>query len=95
MEEVMNFIANLFVGNGIVIAVCSYVVGEVIKSLGFIDKKFIPLVGAIIGVLLGVAIPGCFEGESLIVSGIMGMALGWAATGAFETFKNLKNKASE
>lgn len=93
MEKVFEFIVNLFVGNGLIIAVATFVTGMIIKqSLTAIPKKYIPLIGGIIGILLGIFIPDIFEGKDILTSAICGLALGWASTGGYETVKNLKNK---
>ena len=93
MESVYQFILDLFVGNGLVIAVAAFVVGAIIKqSIKFIPNDFIPLIGGILGIVLGIAIPDIFPETSLIIAAINGLALGWAATGGYETVKNLLNR---
>mgnify|MGYP003295115605 CR=1 FL=1 len=91
MEAILKFIADLFLTNGVVIAAASFVVGEIIKGFKKIPKSFIPLVGGIVGIILGVAIPGIFPEKDLITSAVLGLILGWGATGGYETIKNLKN----
>ena len=91
MENIIDFIADLFLTNGIIIAVATFVVGEILKGFKKIPNNIIPLVGGILGIILGIAIPNLFEGKDIITSGILGLALGWASTGGYETFKNLKN----
>lgn len=90
MERVIDFIAELFLDNGIIIAVAAFVVGEILKGFKKIPNNIIPLVGGILGIILGVTIPNLFPNQDIITSGIMGLALGWAATGGYETVKNLK-----
>lgn len=90
MERVINFIAELFLDNGIIIAVAAFVVGEILKGFKKIPNNIIPLVGGILGIILGVTIPNLFPNQDIVTSGIMGLALGWAATGGYETIKNLK-----
>ena len=92
MEEILKFIAELFFTNGIIIAVAAYVVGEILKGFKKIPNNIIPLVGGILGIILGITIPNLFEGKDMITSGILGLALGWAATGGYETIKNLTKK---
>lgn len=93
MENVYEFIVNLFVGNGLIIAVGTFVLGMIIKqSIKFIPNDFIPLIGGIVGILLGIFIPDIFSGADLLTAGIEGLALGWAATGGYETVKNLVKK---
>lgn len=90
MESIIDFIADLFLTNGIIIAVAAFVVAEILKGFKKIPNNIIPLVGGILGIILGIAIPNLFEGKDIITSGILGLALGWAATGGYETIKNLK-----
>ena len=90
MENVFEFILNLFLNNGIIIAVATFIVGQIVKGFKKIPNNVIPLLGGIIGIILGVTIPGLFEGKDVITSGILGLALGWAATGGYETIKQIK-----
>lgn len=91
MEAILQFILDLFLNNGIIIAVATFIIGEITKGLA-VPNKFIPLIGGIIGTILGLTIPGLFEGRDIITSGILGLALGWAATGGYETVKQLIKK---
>jgi len=96
MENVFKFIVDLFIGNGLIIAVGTFVLGSIIKqSIKFIDNDFIPLIGGIVGIILGILIPDIFPGNDLITAGIKGLALGWASTGGYETVKNLINHKKE
>ena len=90
MENVFEFILNLFLDNGIIIAVATFIVGQIVKGFKQIPNNVIPLLGGIIGIILGVTTPGLFEGKDVITSGILGLALGWAATGGYETIKQIK-----
>lgn len=90
MENVIEFITNLFLDNGVIIAAAAFVVGQIVKGFKKIPNNIIPLIGGLLGILLGIFIPGLFEGKDLITSGILGMLLGWGATGGYETIKQLK-----
>lgn len=93
MENVIQFIMDLMVGDGLIIAVAAFILGSIIKSsLTFIPNKFIPLIGGVVGIVLGMSIPHIFPDADLITSGVYGLALGWAATGGYETVKQLKTK---
>lgn len=92
MDNILDFIMNLFVTDGIIIAVAAFVVGQIIKGFKKIPNNIIPLVAGVLGIILGIAIPNLFPGKDIVTSGILGLALGWAATGGFETIKNLKKK---
>lgn len=90
MESIMQYIFDLFIGEGIIIAVGAFVTGMIIKnSLDFINNKYIPLIGGIFGSVIGVMIPQVFSDADIVTSLIKGLAIGWAATGGYETIKNL------
>mgnify|MGYP003310599009 CR=1 FL=1 len=91
MEEILNFILNLFVEEGIIIAVAAFVVGEIVKPLK-VPNKLIPLIGGILGILLGIFLPTVFADKDIVTSAILGLALGWGATGGYETIKQLTKK---
>lgn len=92
MESVIEFIFNLFIGNGVIIAAATFVVGQVIKGFKNVPNNLIPLIGGLLGIILGIFIPGLFENQDIITSGILGMLLGWGATGGYETIKQLKQQ---
>lgn len=90
MELILEFISNLLVDEGIVIAVAAFVVGQILKGFKKIPNNIIPLVGGLLGIILGIAIPDIFAGKDIVTSGVLGLALGWAATGGYETVRNIK-----
>lgn len=90
MDKLTAFIDELFMGNGIIVAVAAYVLAEIIKVSFPSKKRYIPLIGGIVGILLGIGVPSIFEEANTITSAVMGMALGWAATGAFEAIKGCR-----
>lgn len=89
MENILEFILNLFMEDGIIIAVAAFIVGQIIKSIN-VPNKFIPLIGGILGAVLGIVLPSVFVGKDVITCAILGLALGWGATGGYETIKQLK-----
>lgn len=89
MKEIFDFIVNLFVDDGIIIAVAAFIVGQIIKSLK-VPNKFIPLICGILGAVLGIVLPTVFVGKDIVTCGILGLALGWGATGGYETVKQLR-----
>lgn len=90
MEKVFEFIMELFMGNGLIIAVTAFIIGCIVKKLDLIPNKYIPLIGGTVGLILGLVIPGLFDGRDIVTSMCLGLALGWAATGGYETIRNLK-----
>jgi len=89
MKEIFDFIVNLFVDDGIIIAVAAFIVGQIIKSLK-VPNKFIPLICGVLGAVLGIVLPTVFVGKDIVTCGILGLALGWGATGGYETVKQLR-----
>ena len=89
MKEIFDFIVNLFVDDGIIIAVAAFIVGQIIKSLK-VPNKFIPLICGVLGAILGIILPTVFVGKDVVTCGILGLALGWGATGGYETVKQLR-----
>ena len=89
MKEIFDFIVNLFVDDGIIIAVAAFIVGQIIKSLK-VPNKFIPLICGVLGAVLGIVLPTVFVGKDVVTCGILGLALGWGATGGYETVKQLR-----
>lgn len=92
MDNIYNFILNLVVTNGVIIAVATFVLGQIIKTISDKYSKYIPLVGGICGVILGVLLPNVFPDADYVTRAIYGLALGWAATGGYETVKQLTKK---
>lgn len=90
MELILKFISNLLVNEGIVIAVAAFVVGQILKGFKKVPNNIIPLVGGLLGIILGITIPDIFVGKDIVTSGVLGLALGWAATGGYETIRNVK-----
>ena len=90
MELILEFISNLLVNEGIVIAVAAFVVGQILKGFKKVPNNIIPLVGGLLGIILGISIPDIFVGKDIVTSGVLGLALGWAATGGYETIRNVK-----
>lgn len=92
MENITQYIADLFLTNGIVIAVGAFVLGQIIKTINFIPDKYIPLIGGCLGALSGVFVPVLFPDVHWFIALVNGLALGWAATGGYETVTNLIRK---
>lgn len=96
MEAVLQFIEELFLTNGIIIAVGCFVLGEIIKhALSFIPNQYIPLICGVVGLALGVFVPTIMPDTHPVIRAIEGLALGWAATGGVETVKKLKENISK
>lgn len=76
------------------IMVICYLVGQIIKAVG-LDSKWIPcIVGAVGGILgpVGMAIMADFPANDFLTAVAVGIASGWASTGAHQSVKQLKKK---
>lgn len=89
MEQIIEYIYSLFIGNGLVIAVGAFVIGQIIKQIDLLDNKYIPLICGVLGAAAGGLL---LADKGIVIAIIQGLALGWAATGGFETIKNLTAK---
>lgn len=95
MEKIFDFIISLFLTDGIVISVATFIVAQIIKGFKKIPKEYIPLIGGTLGIILGITIPNMFPEKDIVTSGVLGLALGWASTGGYETVKQLKTKGGK
>lgn len=96
MEQIFEYIENLFLGNGIIIAVGAYVLGVIIKkSLDFVPNKYIPLICGIFGALAGALVGSIFPEADRFSAAVSGLALAWAATGGYETVRNVLSKKED
>ena len=94
MEEIVALMHQLLLGNGVLIACCVFVCAELVKTLlPQFSRSWIPLAGALMGMILGILLPDFSSGQSLLVRMISGLCLGGAATGAFESMKCVKKQA--
>lgn len=65
---------------------------EVIKKLEIFDKKFIPIIDIIFGLLSGIGVYYFSLGYDLVNSIVIGLALGLSACGLFSGIKNITEK---
>ena len=77
-----------------VIAVICFLVGEAVK-LAPINKNWIPVICGVVGGILGVVamyyMPE-FPAHDILTAIAIGIVSGWAATGLYETWKNVTVK---
>lgn len=92
-EMVLEYIHTLLVGDGMLLVAVAFVVGQVIKtSLDQVPNKYIPLVCAVIGAVIGAVSPHFFPSSGMFTSALKGMVISWAATGGYEMMRNLKEE---
>lgn len=90
LEIVMNIAFN---GGVIIILVC-YALAELIKSMKLntvIENRFIPIICAIVGTLMGL-IPNIFKDTEIYFNLIYGFIMGVSSTGIFEIIKGSTKK---
>jgi len=91
--ELTTYIAELLIGEGVIIAVTCFVICQIIKtSFDFMPNKFIPLIAGLLGASIALTIPHIYPEHDVVTTAIYGLVLGWASTGGYETIKNLINK---
>lgn len=96
MEQITQYVYDLFIGYGVVNPVGCFVVSQIVNALECVPNKFVPLVCGVLGAVIAAAIPSIFPDTAITIQAINGLALGRAAKGGFETLRELKNKkASE
>lgn len=86
----MDF-ASLGIASVAGISVICYLIGEIVKATG-LDNKWIPAICGVIGLVLGVVgmfIMPEFPADDFITAAAIGIASGWAATGANQAVKQL------
>lgn len=67
-------------------------IAELVKTLNLFDKKYIPLLDLVLGIISGIVVFGVIGGKGYIVSTIVGIALGLSACGLFSGVKNVVKK---
>lgn len=85
MTQILEFLAaNIQISTAAII----FVLVEIYKKTTDKGYKYIPLAGALLGVLFMALYKGAFNFEIFT----LGLISGWAPTGGFETLKNLTTK---
>lgn len=94
MEEVLSKImGDIILGEGLFIVLVAYVLGDIIKKATPIDNRFIPAIIACISAAVAVFTP--FIEGAVVVKILKGVILGWAATGGYETIRNIVASAKK
>lgn len=85
MDTLMDKIADLLLGNGVIIILGCFIVGMFLKgSTKNLPNKYIPYVNSIIAIVLGFLIPGTFENEPIVSKVILLAFLGLSSVGFYE-----------
>lgn len=62
---------------------------EVAKRLELFDKKYIPLLDLVLGIISGIIVFGVLQGQGWLTGTLIGVALGLSACGLFSGIKNI------
>ncbi len=90
MENVIQFIVEMALKEGMIVTVGVFVIGEVIKTFNSKQlNQFIPVIGVIAGIAFALIIPSIMPDTDVVSKAILGGAFGWTATGAHEALKNI------
>lgn len=96
MEDILTYITDLFLGNGIIIILGCFIVGMFLKgTFKKLPNKYIPYINALIAVVLGFLIPGTYEDEPIVSKIIILLFLGLSSVGFYEAISTaIKNRFS-
>ena len=83
MTDMIEYLLTPMAQIGMIMALA-----EVIKRSGF-NKKYIPLIDLILGVISGIFVSGIIMGYGISRGIIIGIALGLTACGTFSGVKNV------
>lgn len=62
---------------------------EAVKKMKLFDKRFIPLLDLVLGVISGIFVFGVMQGLGWKTGALIGVALGLSACGLFSGIKNI------
>ncbi|MGN1393268.1 MAG: phage holin family protein [Succinivibrionaceae bacterium] len=84
MENILTYISDLFLGNGIIIIIGCMILGLFIKGSTKIKNKYIPFINIAVSIILGFSIPGTFDDKDIISKIILLIFLGLSSVGLYE-----------
>ena len=78
------------------ITVICFVIGQAVKTLDFLNTKYIPVIVLMLGLVMGIAghfigIPGLIE-ANLFDAAAIGAVSGLASSGVYSAYQNLVGK---
>lgn len=96
MDDILTYITDLFLGNGIIIILGCFVVGMFLKgSLKKLPNKYIPYINTLVAIVLGFLIPGTYDEEPIVSKIIILAFLGLSSVGFYEAICTaVKNRFS-
>lgn len=96
MDEILTYVTDLFLGNGIIIILGCFIVGMFLKgSFKKFPNKYIPYVNTLVAIVLGFLIPGTYDEEPIASKIIILAFLGLSSVGFYEAICTaVKNRFS-
>ena len=96
MDDILTYITDLFLGNGVIIILGCFVVGMFLKgSLKKLPNKYIPYINTLVAIVLGFLIPGTYDEEPIVSKIIILAFLGLSSVGFYEAICTaVKNRFS-
>lgn len=96
MNDILTYITDLFLGNGVIIILGCFVVGMFLKgSLKKLPNKYIPYINTLVAIVLGFLIPGTYDEEPIVSKIIILAFLGLSSVGFYEAICTaVKNRFS-
>ena len=96
MDDILTYITDLFLGNGIIIILGCFVIGMFLKgSLKKLPNKYIPYINTLVAIVLGFLIPGTYDEEPIVSKIIILAFLGLSSVGFYEAICTaVKNRFS-
>lgn len=64
-------------------------IAEMVKAIDIFDKKYIPVLDLVLGLISGILVFWLILGQDFLVSIVIGVALGLSACGLFSGIKNV------
>lgn len=89
MADMIEYLLTPMAQIGMIMALA-----EVIKRAGF-NKKYIPIVDIVLGMLSGVLVSGMILGYGIAKGLIIGIAFGLSACGTFSGIKNVQEESND
>ena len=96
MDEILTYVTDLFLGNGIIIILGCFIVGMFLKgSFKNFPNKYIPYVNTLVAIILGFLIPRTYDEEPIVSKIIILAFLGLSSVGFYEAICTaVKNRFS-
>ena len=92
MDELTTIIADIFVGNGLIIVLGCFVIGMFLKGYKKLPNKYIPYINVVISIILGFLIPDTYSDKPIVTKVILLAFLGLSSVGFYEIICTIVKK---